>query len=381
MGKFNFALRTNYVSKDGFNAVVAKYSSSGKNYQVNTGVEVLPAYWDNINQLVMESDPAATTKNIQLRTLRNKADKIMLQAELNSIELNTEDFKASFSKPSNKNSGIFCDFLRKEIQLKKSLLSYNTLRQYNATLNKINTLDARVSIKEVNSYAFFQRFEAYMRNELQNKTNTVCKTLKILKALINTAVQKKLIPRNEVSGYKLKYIQPDRNFLNLKEIDKLEKMLPTLPHRLACSLRCFLFCCYTGLRYGDLARLSFSHITDNHIEIIQEKTQDLVKVPLSKRALKLINTPANNTDTKVFKVYSNQKMNDYLKAALYRAGINREITFHCSRHTFATISLNINIPLNVVSKLLGHKDIKTTEIYARLLDETKTIEMKKWDKL
>lgn len=102
---------------------------------------------------------------------------------------------------------------------------------------------------------------------------------------------------------------------------------------------------------------------------------------MSKRALKLINTPANNTDTKVFKVYSNQKMNDYLKAALYRAGINREITFHCSRHTFATISLNINIPLNVVSKLLGHKDIKTTEIYARLLDETKTIEMKKWDKL
>ncbi|MCK9618640.1 MAG: site-specific integrase [Lentimicrobiaceae bacterium] len=381
MGKFNFTLRTNYVSKDGFNAVVAKYSSAGKIYQVNTGVEVLPMNWDSKNQFVIEDDPAATTKNIQLRTLRNKADKILLQAEVNGVELNTEEFKAAFSKPSDKNSGVFCDFLKKEIELKKSLLSYNTLRQYNATLNKIYNLDSRITIKEVNSFAFFQRFESYMRNDLSNQTNTVCKTLKILKALINTAVQKKLITRNEVNGYKLKYIQPDRNFLNLKEIDKLEKMLPTLPHRLASSLRCFLFCCYTGLRYGDLARLSFSHLTGKNIEIIQEKTSDMVKIPLSKRALKLIDTAQNKPEAKVFKVYSNQKMNDYLKAALLRAGIDREITFHCSRHTFATISLNINIPLNVVSKLLGHKDIKTTEIYARLLDETKTNEMKKWDKL
>lgn len=381
MGKFSLTLRKNYVSKDGKCAVVANYAALGKTYQISTGVNVLPLTWDSKRQIVKDADESASTKNIQLRSFKNKAERIILQAEVTGSELSTESFRTAFTKSADNDSGIFCDFLKKEIELKKSILSYNTMRQYNATLNKITILAPRATINDVNSFLFFQKFEGYMRHELKNENNTVVKTLKILKALINTAVQKKLVPRNEVTGYKLKYIQMERNFLNIDEIDILEKMLPVLPHRIALSLKCFLFCCYTGLRYGDICQLTYDKIIQNAIELKQEKTNDFVKIPLSKRALKLIDMQYNQPEAKVFKVYSNQKINDYLKVALYRAGINRDITFHCSRHTFATISLNIDIPLNVVSKLLGHKDIKTTEIYARLLDQTKVKEMTKWDNL
>ena len=145
------------------------------------------------------------------------------------------------------------------------------------------------------------------------------------------------------------------------------------------TLKCFLFSCYSGLRYQDLFNLKYSNIADGFIDIEMEKTNETLRIPLSSKALKLIGHEKHKTTDKVLNVYTNQKVNDYLKVGLTLAGIKKNMSFHCSRHTFASISLNLNIPLNVVSKLLGHNDLKTTLIYAKLDEQTKVDEMKKWD--
>ena len=379
MGKFRFLLRTNYMSKAGNFAVIAKYTSNNKVFQANTGVETFPQAWNNKKQIILPTDADHYNKNLLLKNLKIKADKIILENEVAGKYLDTESFKKSFvNKPDFQNNDFY-EYLENEILLKKKILKNNTIRQYKATLSKLKQFQTRLSFNELNSCSFFQKFESHMTIKLANKQNTICKNLKILKTIINEAVRKNIITKNNVNEYKVKYKNPERNFLTIDEIHKIEEILPDLPERLKNTARCFLFCCYTGLRYGDIKNLKFKNICHKHIEIIQEKTSEPIKIPLHKKALALINQDKSKPSDMVFNVYSNQKINDYLKPLLYQAGIYKNITFHCSRHTFATISLNINIPLNVVSKFLGHCDMKTTLIYAKLLEDTKANEMNKWD--
>ena len=163
---------------------------------------------------------------------------------------------------------------------------------------------------------------------------------------------------------------------------KLEQLLiQNVDKKFNNVLTWFLFSCYTRLRYSDLYGLTWENINNNKINIIQEKTNEAVYVPIIDKAQNLLPETLVKAG-KVFKLYTNQKCNEYLKLIMILAGINKKsISFHCARHTFATVSLNLGIRFEVVSKLLGHTDLKTTKIYARLLNETTDNEMLKWNKL
>jgi len=150
-------------------------------------------------------------------------------------------------------------------------------------------------------------------------------------------------------------------------------------------LRRWIFTCYTGLRYQDIKDLKFCDLKkENHlgkekimIRIKMHKTQDDVSISLPHQAIALLGEGFQNQ--RVFKVNANQVTNRYLKEISKEAGIDKVITFHCARHTFATISLSIGIRLEVVSKLLGHKDLKTTMIYTKIMDDMKIKYMEKWE--
>ena len=219
-----------------------------------------------------------------------------------------------------------------------------------------------------------------MRTELNNKTNTVGKTLKKIKALLQVAYKKGIIQKIEISSYKLKYEKTNRTFLSTVEVNQMEELLSKdIPGQIINTVKCFLFCCYTGLRYADLFNLKYSNIIDNSIEIQQQKTDHFLRIPLSQKALKFIDQQKLPTKEKIFNAYTNQKMNDYIKVAALMIDMKKSISFHCARHTFATIALNLGLPLNVVSEFLGHTDLKTTLIYAKLLEKTKIAEMSKFD--
>ena len=109
------------------------------------------------------------------------------------------------------------------------------------------------------------------------------------------------------------------------------------------------------------------------------KTKDSEYVPLIEKSKHLIGTGFNNQ--RVFKVSANQVANRNLKDIMTGAGIKKDISFHCARHTFATVGISLGIPIEVISKLLGHKDLQTTQIYAKVMDHVKIMQMDKWNNI
>ena len=224
-------------------------------------------------------------------------------------------------------------------------------------------------------------YDQYLHQERSNNKNTRIKSLTFVRTFINKAILTGDLSENPIKQFKIGRIEGNREYLNSVEVDKLEQLLQSnkLKQNKANVLRYFLFSCYTGQRYSDIQKLKFSDITNELISIRMTKTQDFVKIPIIPKAIKLLPKTNSFEKQKVFKVLSDQATNRYLKDIMLQAGINKTISFHCARHTFATLGLEVGIPVDVVSKLLGHTDLKTTQIYAKYGDKLKIKEMRKWN--
>lgn len=202
----------------------------------------------------------------------------------------------------------------------------------------------------------------------------------IFETALNAAVREDLIQSNPTSKInpkdKFKRTTPDRCYLTFVEVQKFAST-PTLTKREDMTARAFLFSCFCGLRLSDIEALTWGQITaqsDNtqQIELIQQKTKSKLYLPLSNNALKFLpeRNGAPNT-ANVFKMPSRFTISQSLNDIAARAGIDKHITFHIARHTFATLDLSFGADLYTVSKLLGHSKVTTTQIYAKIVDESK----------
>lgn len=195
----------------------------------------------------------------------------------------------------------------------------------------------------------------------------------VLSTMFNNAVRKHYIEHNPIKELDLserpKRPESEREFLTLDEVRKLQET--------QCGneevKRAFLFGCFTGLRLSDVEKLSASEIRQTvdgyEVGTRQQKTRSLIYVPLSENALSIL--PAELPEGPVFKLPSRPEINRYIAAWVKKAGIKKKITFHCSRHTYATLLLTYGADIYTVSKLLGHTDVATTQIYAKVIDEKK----------
>lgn len=197
-----------------------------------------------------------------------------------------------------------------------------------------------------------------------------------LKAVLHDAISKEIININPYSkGFKLKHEKTHREFLTLKEVDDVRKLDFSNNKRLNMIRDFFLFSVYTGLRFSDAANLTMNEVFeeesgDGYIQLIMGKTKEPVTIPILPVTKKIIekykNDPAREIKGLVLPKYSNQKINKGLHEIMKKLEINKKITHHNARHTFASIALNNGIPLEIVQKLCGHTDIKTTGIYAKI---------------
>ena len=170
-----------------------------------------------------------------------------------------------------------------------------------------------------------------------------------------------------------KQILPQRPNLSVKEVEALnDSECPHLITKLA-----FLFSCYTGLRLSDIETLKWNNIQKHNgiymLVKIQVKTNSEVCIPLCKQAIQILRQVQDkniSTDENIFPMYSRTTIYSDLRQWVTNAGIDKHITFHISRITFVTLSISAGMNIYVVSKLCGHKDIKTTQIYARMIDST-----------
>ena len=235
---------------------------------------------------------------------------------------------------------------------------------------------ADIDIKAVD-HDFISNYEFYLRSEKKCANNSAVKYIKNFKKIIRICLASGWLDKDPFVNYKAKVKQVERIFLNADQIRQItEKTFDT--DRLNQVRDIFLFCCFTGLAYADVQKLKPSEITkgvDGEMWIVTKriKTDTPTKVPMLPAALTILekysNDPVCIIKGKALPVSTNQKMNAYLKEIAAVCGINKELTFHAARHTFATtVTLSNGVPIETVSKMLGHTNIKTTQHYAKILD-------------
>lgn len=196
---------------------------------------------------------------------------------------------------------------------------------------------------------------------------------------LNKAVKNELIDKNPCEAIpsedKPQRSESNREYLTLEEVKKL---IDTECKDVRVK-RLFLFSCFTGLRYKDIFNLRWKNIVTieegvYQIETVQQKTQTKVVIPLSDNALQwLPERGMDGEENRIFMMPESSCAYDYLHDWSKKAGIRKNVTFHVGRHTYATLLLYYGADLYTVSKLLGHKSVKTTQIYAKVMDETKRV--------
>ena len=268
------------------------------------------------------------------------------------------------------------------------MMTAGTMAHYQTTyryLNKflLNQLKVdNIFIKKID-YKFITEFDAFLRayqpvdHQKRLSHNVVMKHLARLKKILGLAKKIGWIEKHPFDNYTISYTKVDRGHLSEEDISNIRsKKLSN--ERLAFTRDLFVFSCYTGLSYIDVAELKPEHIVkgiDGGLWIFtkRHKTDTTIHIPILPEALEIIERyqehPRALHKGLAFPIISNQKLNSYLKEIGDICNINKNITFHLARHTFATtITLSNGVPIETVSKLLGHTKLSTTQIYARVLD-------------
>ena len=232
------------------------------------------------------------------------------------------------------------------------------------------------------NYKFIADFENYIRTYRPRKARKTCsnngtmKHLERLMKITNLALKMEWLEKDPFRNFKLRYIRNERNYLTERELELIEGT-SFMTVGLIRVKDIFLFSCYTGLSYIDIKELHTNQILmgingNQMVHTKRIKTNESVKIPLLPRAKEILDKYEEEMKLtgNVLPVYSNQKTNKNLKEIAKACGIHKNITFHAARHTFATtVTLSNGVPIETVSKLLGHTKLSTTQIYARVLQK------------
>jgi len=219
--------------------------------------------------------------------------------------------------------------------------------------------------------SFIKDYEFYLKTNRKFSQATVNKVLQRLKKMFSFAIEQNEIIQNPFNGYRFNLLKKEVVYLTTEELKALEKSKPIQP-RLILVKDLFAFCCYTGLAFNEMANLKLSNIEKGFdgklwISLMREKTNKSVSIPILPKAKAILDQYRADSDL-VFPKVTNQKFNSYLKEIADIVGIEKNLTHHIARKTFAsTVLLYNDVPIEIVSELLGHSSIKVTqESYARL---------------
>jgi site-specific recombinase XerD len=232
-------------------------------------------------------------------------------------------------------------------------------------------------IKSVN-HEFITEFEYYLKAVRKCSHNTAIKYLTNFKKIMRICLGNGWIEKDPFINYRFHLKEVEREILLEHELQAIaDKEFAS--SRLEQVRDVFLFCCFTGLAYSDVKKLTKDHLIigidgERWIKINRTKTDTRSSIPVLPMAQAILDKyashPKCSAEKTLLPVNSNQKMNDYLKEIAAVCGIEKNITFHIARHSFATtVTLQNDVPIESVSKMLGHKSIRTTQHYAKVLDK------------
>jgi len=376
---FRIIQRTETIRKDGTCSLYLYANINGVKKYFTTGKAIFPKHWNQRNQKVSANCNNFTDIQDSIDLFLGRAKEFTAIANIEKRVIDLDTFERML-RGDIYDQTDFISFMENDIKNNCSKYSKGTIANYNVQVSKLKVFRANVPFAQLNPF-FWREYESHLIS-IGNNTNTVHKAFRTLKVFIYRAIEQDIIQLNPFIKIRVERKEGNMQYLTREELGKLEKLYTGfLTKDLQRTLKYFLFACYTGLRYSDIKELKYKHIflgKDSYVEKEMFKTSRIVNIPLIDQAKTLITEKAF-PQVPVFNVYCNQVTNRHLKSIMTLAGINKHISFHCSRHTFATITLGLSNDIAVVSKLLGHTKIETTQIYAKVQDEQKRKAMNMWN--
>jgi len=368
------------INSKGLAPVRLRIQIHNETINLATGVSIDPEYWDKKKGKIKLKHPRASNLNSQIKEFETKVYQCY-----DSCIFNNEDISASKIKnllqgktTSDITLSFLIDYHINNLESKVPVqYSISTLKQFQTLKNKLlKFLNDSYSLTDISlnqiNYRFITQFEAFNLTVEKNSTNTTSKYMKRLRTLLNVALRQDWINATPFSKYKGKTEPSNRQYLSQKELLQIEEFKSN-DLSLETVRDGFLFMAYTGLSYCDLKKLTSNNIITEErkfLRIERGKTKQQCEIPLFEKSEKLIEKYSNNLYCKnrnvLFPVLSNQKMNQKLKSIAKELKLTKPLTCHIARHTFATISLELGVPIETLSKVLAHSNIKTTQIYGKI---------------
>ncbi|WP_290391335.1 site-specific integrase, partial [uncultured Bacteroides sp.] len=378
--KVLFLIRRNQVNKDGKCAIIIKITVDGEYERLNSTLSIEPDLWDAAASKAIGRSSKIAEFNKRIEDMRHVLKEHYYDLLNRHGYVTAEMVKNAFTGVTAKEESLVTLYLqhledtKKLIGISKANPTYQKYeRMYRRVVEfmkkKYNITD--IPLREI-KYQFIVDLEFFLRTEYGYSQNTTYKCMKFFKQVINKAIRAGLIFVDPFNGYKISVQRVDRGFLTE---DDLKKMMDKefASKRLEHVRDIFVFACFTGLAYIDLANLRVDNIQkmfDGRLWIVthRQKTNTKVTVPLLPPALKILKKyEGKYLDGQLMPIITNQKLNCYLNEIADSCGIEKNLTFHLARHTFATtMTLGKGVPIESVSKMLGHTNIQTTQIYARI---------------
>lgn len=380
-----FFLQRNKVTKDGKAPIYMRITVNGKRSQISIKRKVDIEKWNSEAGKVIGKTMEVRELNRYLISLEHKVFKIQQKLLDENRAITALLIKNIFTGKAEKQKMLLIIFQDHNDQVEKlvgkdfapgTLERYKTAKKHLQQYIKLEYNLEDISVKDVN-HKFINGFEYYLKTERNCAHNTAIKYITNFKKIIRIAYANDWISKDPFYNWKARLKTVDREFLSKEEIETLVSKELSVK-RLNQVKDIFVFSCFTGLAYADVKKLSQNDIVigidgDRWIKTKRTKTNTRSNIPLLNTAEVILEKYKEHPDVVqsqlLLPVLSNQKMNAYLKEIADLCGINKNLTFHLARHTFATtVTLTNGVPIESVSKMLGHKSLKTTQHYAKILD-------------
>ena len=378
-----FYVRKNQVNKEGKSSIMIRLTINGDTSQFSSKLEVEPELWDVKGQKMSGSSLKARQLNSLLDDVRTSLKNHFHDIETHEAYVTAEKVRNAFLGITIRQQTLLGTFrkhnedVQKLVGISKSAATY---AKYDRCMRRLEEfMQAKYRIKDIAlkeiSHVFITDFETYLRTVSGCNENTTAKFMQTFRMIIIMAKNNGWIFADPFINYKIRLKRVDRGYLTEPEIKKILKKQFTCK-RLEQVRDIFIFACFTGLAYIDVRNLTKENIQTSFdgklwIMTARQKTDTAVTVPLLKVPQAILKKyEGTQLDGRLLPVLSNQKLNSYLKEIGDLCGITKNITFHLARHTFATtMTLAKGVPIETVSKMLGHTNIITTQIYARITND------------
>lgn len=392
MATVSIVLRKDKIKANGEIPVFYRIIKNRKISYLSTGISCLESNWDaknnRIKGVVFGSKETTSRLNGMLYQRFSEIQQEVIYLDTNKREISIQKIREHIS---GKEVESFYEFANRILQTYRLEDKIGTYDRCKSVIDKLKKYKYSLSFDQIN-VSFLKKYEFYLRSELGNSTNTISANMKFIRTVFNKAFQEEIIEihQNPFLKYKIQNAKTQRDYLTEEELTSIENLTFEKEMKMELYRDMFVFSAYAGgLRVSDVLQLQWKHFNEDRIDFTIKKTGSQLSIKLPNKALEIIHKYSEFSGNKNSFIFgclpaeinlndavevdyeisrATAKINKSLKSIAKKAEIEKNLSFHIARHTWATRALRKGISIDKVSKLMGHAAIKETQIYAKIVN-------------